>query len=226
MSEGKKWELTPLQIIHVLLILVTLWGLFGVCIWSHQLRHLHGEQARLIAKFGDFSDCDPTKFKLLKLPSDDPREATWRCEAPLDYAPAFSMMTRFSDTSLVQAISPLTTVQGNFLRIKLETVGDELFLFYTGPGRSSHWRIDNPDHRKLLQDHWDELQFEFAAEQQIYEFDEEEIVTLIRATAPTSLRHELEYQSPDDDFTVLCLQIGSAKAVEKLIHSRGNGANR
>ncbi|EAQ81185.1 hypothetical protein DSM3645_21477 [Blastopirellula marina DSM 3645] len=191
-----------------------MWGLFGTCISNHELRQLNAQRAQILANLGDFGQNDPTKFKLMKLPSKYDHELRWRYYQP----PGVLTQERayHGHQGPGYQSTMMTPEEGEYLyRIKLVKVGEQVILFYTGANRSSYWPIKDPFVARLLYDHWDELEFEHAEEGRIQEVDADATFDLVRIVAPLALLRQLGDDKRLEDHQLLWIRRGADAAFKK-----------
>ncbi|TWT31842.1 hypothetical protein [Blastopirellula retiformator] len=217
MSREKWWNLTPLQIVHWLLLLVTMWGLFGVWETQHALRNLTAERNRLAEIYGDLRAADADNFQITKLPSAEPREFRWRFDQP----PGKVAQIRTSIHGLdgrwsTQQSSYSSSHPLGFHRIKYLEAGNDAFLFVTNLQGTRHWEISDSIVGELLRDHWDELDIQVGGSPTSVEFNDDQVVAMIQITAPLSLLREMNAEGYESDFQFFSIQLGTDLAFEKL----------
>ena len=183
-----------LRLINLALILTTLVGLVSLIRHQRQESNLGRERARLVKQFGFMEVEDPSLFYLLPVTQKEPAHYIWRVHIP-DNAELVLKCKHLSGS----ASSWLQTRPEQMtMRFRFGIRKGKAYFYLATDGGSSYGSLGMPPElAQYLWDHWEELNIELAATDDLIASDFSKPQSLLRVSVPDEMIKDILENVPE-----------------------------
>ncbi|TWT31840.1 hypothetical protein [Blastopirellula retiformator] len=202
---------------RILKLSLTLAFVVGVVMFALAKREqapIKAEYDRLRAKFGELPNVSPDRFQILSFQSEEPGHLVWRFRPPDNVPIKFNSEISFGGGSCRGG----TTSYGakrteGLIRFRIDFDNPRMVCFLKYPHGHMTCGSSDAEAAEAYRQHWDELTIETVSSTTPESYSQDEIIDLVRITAPEKFADGTSVRSGENGLCLL-VRIGTPTAFD------------
>ncbi|EAQ81187.1 hypothetical protein DSM3645_21487 [Blastopirellula marina DSM 3645] len=206
---------TVQRILKLGLTLAFVVGVVMFCLAKREQQPIKAEYDRLTAKFGEMPAIAPDRYQVLRLPTNEPWDLMWRFRRPENTGILIEDYIAFGGGSCSGSLySNDNNRDASIVRFHIDFDRPQMRCFFKFDGGASTCGSGDKKTADAFREHWDELKIETVSSSHAVDFSPDEILELVRITAPAKFADGSSVRSGKDGLCLL-VRVGAQAAFDQ-----------